>query len=131
MLVNPTYGAGGSEPIEYFLYDKEIADGSTSYITVNLDRTIPFNTPVVVCIYDPDENITMVATCLLSYNTRHASSVAFTVYVNDTGSNLEDRYEFSLSPTTISLSLYNFGAWRKIYCRISKLIPNDGYIYGT
>lgn len=128
MLVNPTYGAGGSEPIEYYLYDKEISDGSSSYITVNLDQTIPFNTPVVICIYDPDENITRVATCTLSYNPQSSAAVSFMVYVDDTSQN---HYEFTLTPTTIKLYLYNFGNWRKIYCRISRLLPNDGYIYGT
>lgn len=129
MLVNPTYGAGGSEPIEYFLYDKEISDGGSAYITVNLDKTIPFNTPVVICIYDPDENITMTATCLLSYNPQLVgAAVKFFVYVDDTSQN---HYEFYLTPTTINLYGYNFGNWRKIYCRISRLIPNDGYIYGT
>lgn len=130
MIVNPVYGAaGGSESIEYYLYDKEIADGSTSYITVNLDETIPFNTPVVICIYDPDENITRVATCLLSYNPLVGpETVIFKVYVNDTSTNC---YELILTSSTIKLSAYTFGNWRKIYCRISRLIPNDGYIYGT
>lgn len=129
MIVNPVYGASGSspEPSEYFLYDKEIADGSTTYLTVNLDETIPFNTPVVICIYDPDENITMVATCLLSYR-QGLGGVSITVYVDNTSQNY---YTFNLTPTTISLNQYSFGEWRKIYCRISRLIPNDGYIYGT
>ena len=129
MIVNPVYGASGSspEPSEYFLYDKEIADGRNDYITVNLDKTIPFNTPVVICIYDPDENITIVVPGLLSYSQQNPT-VHFSVYVDNTSTN---GYGFNLTPTTINLYQYNFGNWRKIYCRISRLIPNNGYIYGT
>lgn len=126
MLINPTYGAGGSEPIEFFMENGLVGDEGGRYITTPLDKEIPVGTPLCVSMYDASTSSPSSPTVVSAVATmpQSGATVSVSAFFEATG----ESYNLRISTTGAGLVNYA-GAYRKIYAKISRAVIYDDQIY--
>ncbi len=126
MLINPTYGAGSSEPIEFFMENGLVGDEGGSYITTPLDNEIPVGTPLCISIYDasPSRESSPTIVNAVAVMPQSGATVSVYAFFETTG----ESYDLRISTTGAGLVSYA-GAYRKIYAKISRAVIYDGQIY--
>lgn len=126
MLVNPIYGAGGSEPIEFFMENGLVGDEGGFYITTPLDKEIPVGTPLCISMYDASPSTESSPTVVSAAATmpQSGATISVSAFFETTG----EHYDLRISTTGAGLVNYA-GAWRKIYAKISRAVIYDDQIY--
>lgn len=126
MLINPTYGAGGSEPIEFYMENGLVGDEGSSYITTPLDKEIPVGTPLCISLYDQSpttaSNPTVVST--VAFMPQSGDPITVGTFFETT----TEGYQLRISSTDAGLVHY-VGAFRKIYAKISRAVIYDDQTY--
>ena len=125
MIVNPVYGAGGSEPIEFFMENGLVGDEGGVYITTPLDKEIPVGTPLYVSMYDASPSRVTSPTVVSAVATMPQSgTIDVSNFLETTG----ESYTLRISTTGAGLISYA-GLYRKIYAKISRAVIYDDQIY--
>lgn len=125
MLINPTYGAGGSEPTEFFMENGLVGDEGGIYITTPLDKEIPVGTPLWVSMHDASPSRVTSPTVVSAVATMPQSgTIDVSNFLETTG----ESYTLRISTTSAGLISYA-GSYRKIYAKISRAVIYDDQIY--
>ena len=105
VVVNVSGGGG----VTFYLNNGQVASDGGSYITTNLDSTLPSNRLLLLSVHDGSNIVNHIFTYT-------GGTMVFTA----------DIYEFTLTSTTIGITYYP-GDYRNIYAKLSELDSSQVY----